>query len=71
MIAISMTGLEADAMNKEEGRKEIIYQMTMAAAKKMLEEGLITKEQYEQFDTVMRQKYEPVFGDLFTNINLL
>ena len=66
-----MTGLEVDAMNREEGRKEIVYQMAMAAAKKMFKEGLITREQYEQFDTVMRQKYAPVFGDLFTNINLL
>ena len=57
-------------MNKEEGRREIIYQMTMSAAWKMLEQGLISKEEYVQFDTIMRQKYEPVFGTLYSNIDL-
>ena len=58
-------------MNKEEGRNEIVFQMTMAAARKMLEEGLISREEYEIFDTNMQQKYEPVFGSLFTDINLI
>ena len=57
-------------MNKEEGRREIIYQMTMTAARKMLENGAISREEYEQFDTIMRQKYEPVFGTLYSNIDL-
>ena len=58
-------------MSKEEGRREILYQMTMAAARKMLKDGLISREEYEKFDTKMRLKYEPVFGILFTDINLL
>ena len=58
-------------MNKEEGRREVLYQMTMAAARKMLKAGLISMEEYEKFDTKMRLKYEPVFGILFTDINLL
>ena len=57
-------------MNKEEGRREIIYQMTMTAARKMLENGAISREEYEQFDTIMRQKYAPVFGTLYSNIDL-
>ena len=58
-------------MSKEEGRREIVYQMTMTAARKMLEEGLVTREEYEKFDTNMRQKSEPIFGSLFTDINLI
>lgn len=58
-------------MSKDEGRREIVYQMTMTAARKMLEQGLITKEEYEHFDTTMQQKYAPVFGTLFSNLNLL
>lgn len=58
-------------MSKEEGRREIVYQMTMTAARKMLEQGLITREEYEDFDTTMQQKYAPVFGTLFSNLNLL
>ena len=58
-------------MDAEQGRREIVYQATMAAARKMLDAGLITREQYERFDEEMRHKYEPVVGDLFTRISLL
>jgi len=71
MNVISKTGLEVVTMNKEEGRREIVYQMTMTAVRKMLEEGLILREEYEKFDTKMRQKYEPIFGRLFSDLNLI
>ena len=58
-------------MTEIEGKREIIYQMTMSAARRMLEQGLITREEYSEFDTKMQQKYRPIFGGLFTNINLL
>ncbi len=58
-------------MREEEGRREIAYQMTMAAARKMLEQGLISRDEYEKFDTKMIQKYEPVFGRLFSDLNLI
>ena len=54
----------------EKGDGEIIYQMTMQAAREMLQQELITREEYLQFDTKMRQKYAPVFGSIFSNINL-
>ena len=57
-------------MRYEEGKREIIYQMTMSAARQMLEKGLISEEEYKQFDTKMQQKYRPIFGTLFSNINL-
>ncbi len=58
-------------MDAEQGRREIVYQATMTAARKMLEAGLVTREQYERFDEEMRRKYEPVIGELFSRINLL
>lgn len=58
-------------MNKEEGRREIVFQMTMSAARKMLEQGLITREEYEEFDTKMQQKYRPIFGSLLSDISLI
>ena len=54
----------------EKGDGEIIYQMTMQAAREMLRQELITREEYLQFDTKMRQKYAPVFGSLFSDIDL-
>ncbi|MDD3028650.1 MAG: hypothetical protein PHI41_11500 [Erysipelotrichaceae bacterium] len=58
-------------MMKQEGRREIVYQMTMSAARQMLEKGLISREEYVQFDTKMRAKYRPIIGTLFSNIDLL
>lgn len=58
-------------MTKEQGRKEIVYQMTMSAARQMLEKGLITDEQYQKYDTKMRQKYAPIIGILWSEIDLL
>ena len=44
--------------------------MTMAQARKMLDQGLITKAEYAEFDTKMRQKYSPIVGSLFAEIDL-
>ena len=55
-------------MSQEEGKREIAYQMTMSAARQMLEKCLISEKEYLQFDTKMQQKYSPIFGSLFSNI---
>ena len=58
-------------MTREQGRKEVVYQMTMSAARRMLEKGLITEEQYQKYDTKMRQKYAPISGTLWAEMDLL
>ena len=58
-------------MSQEEGKREIVFQMTMSAARQMLEKGLISEDDYKQFDTKMQQKYRPIFGTLFYNIDLI
>ena len=58
-------------MSQEEGKREIVFQMTMSAARQMLEKELISEDEYKQFDTKMQQKYCPIFGTLFSNIDLL
>ena len=58
-------------MSQEEGKREIVFQMTMSAARQMLEKGLISEDDYKQFDTKMQQKYHPIFGTLFSNIDLI
>ncbi len=50
--------------------KEFEYQVTMHLARKLLKDGVITKEQYRAFNTIMMAKYEPKTGDLFTDIDL-
>ena len=50
---------------------EVIYQMTMNAARKMLKEGIITEDEYRVFETKMREKYSPKIGVLFSDIDLI
>ena len=57
-------------MTEDELRREKLYEVTMSHARKMLSEGLITEGQYADFDTKMREKYQPVFGTLFSDIRL-
>lgn len=58
------------AMSKEEFRNEKLYQTTMHLARKMLEEGIISEEEYRQINTIFLEKYQPVFGTLFSDISL-
>ena len=57
-------------MSKEEFRNEKLYQTTMHLARKMLEEGIISEEEYRQIDTIFLEKYKPVFGTLFSDLSL-
>lgn len=57
-------------MSKEEFRNEKLYQSTMHLARKMLEEGVVSEEEYRRIDTIFLDKYKPVFGTLFSDISL-
>ncbi len=71
MNATSLTASKVvTAMSKEEFRNEKLYQTTMHIAGKMLEEGIISEEEYRQIDTIFLEKYKPVFGTLFSDISL-
>ncbi len=71
MNATSLTASKVVmAMSKEEFRNEKLYQTTMHLARKMLEEGIISEEEYRQIDTIFLEKYKPVFGTLFSDISL-
>ena len=58
-------------MTQEEFDKELRYQVIMHFVRKMLEEGLISEEEYCQIDTKYREKFLPVTGDLLSGIALL
>lgn len=57
-------------MSKDEFRNEKLYQTTMHLARKMLEEGVVSEEEYRRIDTIFLDKYKPVFGTLFSDISL-
>lgn len=58
-------------MSKEQMRREKLYQITMSIAKRMLADGLISKEEYAIIDTKMKEKYQPTLGTLFADIDLI
>ena len=58
-------------MSKEEGIREMSYQMVMRASWKMLQSGLLSEDEYLAFEAKMREKYRPVIGVLFSDIDLL
>lgn len=58
-------GSEVTDMNKEY-ENEQMYQITMCIVRKMLSEGLVSEEEYHKIDTIFTQKYNPVFGVLFS-----
>ena len=70
MSATSRTDSEA-AMSKEEMKREKLYQATMAMARSMLRQCLITEDEYRQIDTIFTEKYAPSSGTLFSDIDLI
>ena len=49
-------------MTTERLSKEILYHTSLAPFRKMLSEGLITAEDYASIDTILNNKYRPIFG---------
>ncbi len=58
-------------MTEQEARAEYIYTVTIMHAQKMLEQRLITEEEYRAFDTKMKEKYRPISDGLISENNLL
>ena len=54
-------------MTKDEIIREGKYQATMCIAKKLLAHDLITTEEYEEVDKMFLEKYNPLFGTLFSS----
>lgn len=64
--AISQTASEVPPMNEGQFEREKLYQASMNMFQAMLKDGIITEEQYAIIDTKMREKYQPIFGTLFS-----
>ena len=57
-------------MTEQEIRNEGLYLATMKIARSFLDKGLISEEDYCQFDTKMQTRYSPIYGDLFPRKSL-
>lgn len=58
-------------MDKNEFKREKLYQATMLVAKKMLKNGIISTEEYQEIDVKMNEKYKPIFGTLLSQNDLI
>ena len=64
---ISKIGLEVVTdMNDEQFEREKLYQASMEMFRAMLDQGLITEEEFVVIDTKMREKYSPIIGTLLS-----
>ena len=65
MHAIFASGLiKRRYMTNEQFKREMRYRTVMAVARSMLNRRLISKEEYDVFDSKMIDKYNPLFGGL-------
>lgn len=52
------------AMNEKQFRAEKLYHISLSVAKSMLEKDIISKEEYQEIDTILLKKYRPILGTL-------
>ena len=55
-------------MNRDDFRRERLYQASIAVARTMLQRGLITDDEFRQIDTMFLDKYRPLLGGLKVGI---
>ena len=51
-------------MTQEQFEREKTYRVTMSIARSMLQNGLITEQEYKKIDIMMLEKYRPLLGVL-------
>lgn len=57
-------------MKSDEFKRELAYEMTMLTVRKMVENGLISKEEYVEIESIFKEKYTPILGTLLSDISL-
>lgn len=69
MLATLRKGLVAK-MSRELLEQEANYQTSMLMFRSLLEKGILTAEEYKTAEQMMKKKYEPIVGTLFSDIEL-
>ena len=58
------------AMSREQFEREKMYQTMMSLFRSMLKKGIITEIDYSKAERLMREKYNPTVGTLFSDLAL-
>ena len=51
-------------MSPEQGKREIDFQVALLPARGMLQQDLITSEEYHRIETILQKKYLSLYGGL-------
>jgi hypothetical protein len=62
MNVMYRTVLEVVVMNNKEFNQELAYQIIMIQETKLLNDGVIEKEQYEDFQRKTLEMYQPILS---------
>ena len=54
-------------MDKQQFRRETLYQATLCAVERMRTNGIITDGEYEQCRKMLLEKYDPPVGKIVSN----
>lgn len=71
MNVTSRIDSEVAVMTDVQIQNETMYLGTMSVAKRLLEKGIISENEYAQIDTNFQQKYGISLSTLFTDIRLI
>lgn len=69
MNVMWLTDSEAE-MENSKFRDELLFQASMNIAGRMLENGMISEEEYRKIRNAFIEKYSPVIGTLLSEIKL-
>lgn len=51
-------------MSPEQGKRELDFQVALLPARGMLQQGLITSEEYHRIETIFQKKYLSLYSGL-------
>lgn len=71
MVVILSIDLVVTSMNKDFDLREMTYQIIMKNMKKMLIKNLISRDEYMDFESKMKEKYKPIIGPIYSEIDLI
>ncbi len=58
-------------LNADLFQRELRYQAIAHIARRMISQGILNDDEYDQIRTIFVEKYRPVFSDLFSDLTLI
>ena len=59
---------EQNLLTHEQFERELNYDAALSVARRMFAAGLISRAEFVQIDTILREKFSPVWGGLYHSV---